>query len=86
MDMRYFNIKGLSSNCFREDKLVEHAKALKVNAGTDPAADLGPVISKQVHPWFIILSVHYWMSFANCGFNFIYIYIYIFVLHFVSSL
>ncbi|XP_059647963.1 methylmalonate-semialdehyde dehydrogenase [acylating], mitochondrial [Cornus florida] len=30
-----------------EDKLVERAKALKVNAGTDPDADLGPVISKQ---------------------------------------
>jgi malonate-semialdehyde dehydrogenase (acetylating)/methylmalonate-semialdehyde dehydrogenase len=27
---------------------VEHAKALKVNAGTDPSADLGPVISKEV--------------------------------------
>lgn len=30
-----------------EDKLVEHAKAIKVNAGTEPNADLGPVISKQ---------------------------------------
>ncbi|GMN58335.1 hypothetical protein TIFTF001_027427 [Ficus carica] len=30
-----------------EDKLVERAKALKVNAGTEPDADLGPVISKQ---------------------------------------
>ncbi|XP_052192367.1 methylmalonate-semialdehyde dehydrogenase [acylating], mitochondrial [Diospyros lotus] len=30
-----------------EDKLVERAKALKVSAGTDPVADLGPVISKQ---------------------------------------
>ncbi|XP_027162042.1 methylmalonate-semialdehyde dehydrogenase [acylating], mitochondrial-like [Coffea eugenioides] len=30
-----------------EEKLVEHAKSLKVNAGTDPDADLGPVISKQ---------------------------------------
>uniref|UniRef100_A0A5B6YIZ2 methylmalonate-semialdehyde dehydrogenase (CoA acylating) n=1 Tax=Davidia involucrata TaxID=16924 RepID=A0A5B6YIZ2_DAVIN len=30
-----------------EDKLVERAKALKLNAGTDPDADLGPVISKQ---------------------------------------
>ncbi|KAL0357001.1 UNVERIFIED_CONTAM: Methylmalonate-semialdehyde dehydrogenase [acylating], mitochondrial [Sesamum calycinum] len=30
-----------------EDKLVERAKALKVSAGTDPEADLGPVISKQ---------------------------------------
>lgn len=30
-----------------EDKLVERAKALKVNAGTEPDVDLGPVISKQ---------------------------------------
>ncbi|KAF2294234.1 hypothetical protein GH714_008441 [Hevea brasiliensis] len=30
-----------------ENKLVERAKALKVNAGTVPDADLGPVISKQ---------------------------------------
>ncbi|CAK9141673.1 unnamed protein product [Ilex paraguariensis] len=30
-----------------EDKLVERAKALKVNGGTEPDADLGPVISKQ---------------------------------------
>ncbi|KAK3185217.1 hypothetical protein Dsin_032503 [Dipteronia sinensis] len=30
-----------------EDKLVERAKALKVTAGTEPDADLGPVISKQ---------------------------------------
>ncbi|KAK2983184.1 hypothetical protein RJ640_018529 [Escallonia rubra] len=30
-----------------EDKLVERAKALNVNAGTEPDADLGPVISKQ---------------------------------------
>jgi malonate-semialdehyde dehydrogenase (acetylating)/methylmalonate-semialdehyde dehydrogenase len=29
------------------DKLVDRAKALKVSAGTDPSADLGPVISKQ---------------------------------------
>ncbi|KAL5562722.1 hypothetical protein UlMin_032469, partial [Ulmus minor] len=30
-----------------EDKLVERAKALKVNAGTEADVDLGPVISKQ---------------------------------------
>ncbi|KAK1359182.1 Methylmalonate-semialdehyde dehydrogenase (CoA acylating) [Heracleum sosnowskyi] len=30
-----------------EDKIVERARTLKVNAGTDPDADLGPVISKQ---------------------------------------
>ncbi|GAV68573.1 Aldedh domain-containing protein [Cephalotus follicularis] len=31
-----------------EEELLEHAKALKVNAGTDPEADLGPVSSKEV--------------------------------------
>ncbi|CAI8591351.1 unnamed protein product [Vicia faba] len=30
-----------------ESILVEHAKALKVNAGTEPDADLGPIISIQ---------------------------------------
>ncbi|KAH1218199.1 Methylmalonate-semialdehyde dehydrogenase [acylating], mitochondrial [Glycine max] len=30
-----------------ESKLLEHVKALKVNVGTKPDADLGPVISKQ---------------------------------------
>ncbi|KAG2703952.1 hypothetical protein I3760_06G160500 [Carya illinoinensis] len=30
-----------------ENKLMECAKALKVNAGTEPEVDLGPVISKQ---------------------------------------
>lgn len=35
-------------NFSRADQLVEHAKALKVSAGTEPDADLGPVISKQV--------------------------------------
>ncbi|GAB4838399.1 Methylmalonate-semialdehyde dehydrogenase [acylating], mitochondrial [Ancistrocladus abbreviatus] len=30
-----------------ENKLVERAKGLKVNAGMEPDADLGPVISKQ---------------------------------------
>ncbi|XP_058190434.1 methylmalonate-semialdehyde dehydrogenase [acylating], mitochondrial-like isoform X2 [Rhododendron vialii] len=30
-----------------EDKLVERAKSLKINAGTEPDADLGPMISKQ---------------------------------------
>lgn len=32
----------------REDKVVKLAKSLKVNSGTEPDADLGPVISKQV--------------------------------------
>lgn len=31
-----------------EEELVERAKALKVNVGTEPGADLGPVISKEV--------------------------------------
>lgn len=31
---------------------MERAKALKVNAGTEPDADLGPVISKQVRTQF----------------------------------
>jgi len=31
----------------RATKIIERAKALKVNAGTEPDADLGPVISKQ---------------------------------------
>lgn len=31
-----------------EEELVERAKALKVNAGTDTNADLGPVITKEV--------------------------------------
>ncbi|WOK99383.1 hypothetical protein Cni_G08095 [Canna indica] len=30
-----------------EDELTKRAKALKVNAGTEPGTDLGPVISKQ---------------------------------------
>ncbi|KAK9053430.1 hypothetical protein SSX86_030064 [Deinandra increscens subsp. villosa] len=33
--------------CSRENELVKRAKSLKVNAGTEPDADLGPVISKQ---------------------------------------
>lgn len=36
----------------REDKLVERAKAIKVNAGTEPDTDLGPVISKQVDAYY----------------------------------
>ncbi|KAK7361099.1 hypothetical protein VNO77_03131 [Canavalia gladiata] len=30
-----------------EEKLVQRAKLLRVNAGTDPSADIGPVISKE---------------------------------------
>lgn len=50
----------------REDKLAERAKALKVNAGTEPGAALGPVISKQVHTLTVIstligdLQLGYW--------------------------
>lgn len=35
-------------NFSREEELVERAKELKVNAGTEPGADIGPVISKEV--------------------------------------
>ncbi|WRX09467.1 Aldehyde dehydrogenase domain - like 2 [Theobroma cacao] len=31
-----------------EEELLERAKALKVNVGSDPGADVGPVISKEV--------------------------------------
>lgn len=33
----------------REDELTSRAKELKVNAGTEPGTDLGPVISQQVY-------------------------------------
>lgn len=33
---------------FREQELVERAKELKVNAGTEPGTDIGPVISREV--------------------------------------
>lgn len=36
----------------REEELVKRAKALKVDAGTEPGADLGPVISKEVKIYF----------------------------------
>ena len=32
------------------------AKGLKVNAGTEPGADLGPVISKEVQTCLTIVS------------------------------
>lgn len=47
--MRYHIVALIFS---REDKLVERAKALKVSAGIEPDADLGPVISKQVSVQF----------------------------------
>lgn len=40
-------MQGVYNPC-RIEQLVERAKTLKVNAGTEPDADLGPVISKQV--------------------------------------
>lgn len=53
----------------REDKLVERAKALKVNAGTEPDTDLGPVISKQVSviakSWNFYLFITSSISFHN---------------------
>lgn len=33
---------------FREQKLMERAKGLKVNAGIEPGTDIGPVISLEV--------------------------------------
>lgn len=39
---------SLLSPFAREEKLTSCAKALYVTAGTEPDADLGPVISKQV--------------------------------------
>lgn len=42
----------------RETILVEQANALKVSAGIDPAADLGPVISKQVCTKFYMYLFH----------------------------
>lgn len=39
----------------REDNLVERAKALKVNAGTEPDTNLGPVISKQVCATYVLI-------------------------------
>ncbi|XP_038880953.1 uncharacterized protein LOC120072618 isoform X2 [Benincasa hispida] len=41
-------IVSVGSSIMWEEKLVECAKALKVNVGTDPKADLGPVITKEV--------------------------------------
>lgn len=34
---------------YRESEILEHVRALKVNVGTDPSADLGPVITKEVN-------------------------------------
>ncbi|CAN4111988.1 unnamed protein product [Withania somnifera] len=45
-----------------EEKLLERAKALKVSAGTEPDADLGPVISKQVSTWIKISQTSYSMA------------------------
>ena len=39
-------------------ELVERAKKLKVNAGHEPDADLGPVISPQV---ILTQPTHYWL-------------------------
>lgn len=37
---------------------MECAKALKVNAGTEPEVDLGPVISKQVRTISKVFAHH----------------------------
>lgn len=52
-----------SQYLWRETKIIERAKALKVNAGTEPDTDLGPVISKQVCSWF------YFSSYCNTVFQ-----------------
>lgn len=43
-------------NFIREDKLVELAMTLKVDAGTEPGVDVGPVISKQVRRWMYMFT------------------------------
>lgn len=51
----------------REDKLVERAKALKVNVGTDLNADLGPVITKEVQDFLsTFCPSHSWGMAFNC--------------------
>lgn len=51
------NSDDISHYICRETKLIEGAKALKVNAGTEPDADLGPVISRQVCESVFIFSM-----------------------------
>ncbi|XP_022132678.1 uncharacterized protein LOC111005478 isoform X2 [Momordica charantia] len=41
-------VVSVGSSILWEEKLVECAKALEVNVGTDPNADLGPVVTKEV--------------------------------------
>lgn len=53
----------------REDKLVERAKALKVNSGTEPDADLGPVISKQVLIIFLPYILNFYFSYIIMPLN-----------------
>ncbi|XP_022950509.1 uncharacterized protein LOC111453599 isoform X1 [Cucurbita moschata] len=45
-------VVSVGSSILWKKKLVECAKALKVNVGTDPNADLGPVITKEVKDRF----------------------------------
>lgn len=52
-----FNQVGSSVCILREHELVERAKALKVNVGTDPSADLGPVITNEVNKIFCIFCL-----------------------------
>lgn len=55
-----FDFHFLNNWPSREEGLVERANSLKVNAGSEPGTDLGPVISKQVNKltWTIILNIH----------------------------
>ena len=48
--MGYPSLLSMMAIYLSREELVERAKALKVNAGTDPNADLGPVITKEVQP------------------------------------
>ncbi|KAJ0097088.1 hypothetical protein Patl1_28356 [Pistacia atlantica] len=50
----------------KEDELVELAKTVRVNTGTDPTADLGPVISKEVKTHF-----YCWIAFAFCKYFYV---------------
>lgn len=65
LEMRCIRINLRCCFLFREDKLVERAKSLKINAGTEPDADLGPMISKQVDTYFECSNIHA-LSTVNC--------------------
>ncbi|KAF3625883.1 hypothetical protein FXO37_30632 [Capsicum annuum] len=49
----------------KEEKLLERAKVLKVSAGTESDADLGPVISKQNCHWLRVTCVCCFLYFQD---------------------